>query len=164
MLKEITKSVMNAVAGVSANEFRLLSSGALTIDKNGSDNKPCSISIKACGFSIRKPNVKDGTILLVVGNLVNYMKRFRVSSISQARQKLIGMELKHGCQYNREWVDDIWIDEDKLQIMIKSSSGEFYNADNIRVYSTEENLCSIYDFAIQLLISDGAVIGGVKDG
>lgn len=164
MLKEVAKSVMSAVANVSLNEFKLLLSGVLTVDKKGDNDKPIMMSIKDCGFSIRTALNGEDPVIIKFGKFEKYIKDFRIGNISKTKDQLIGMELKRGCQYNREWIKDILMEGDTGELIVQSTSGATFKADRIRVYNSEDTMCSLYDFSAHLLISDGAVLGEVGDG
>ncbi len=163
MLKELTKCVLNGVSDVGVNEFKLFYTKFVKVDKAGNDNKPCSLSIKECGFSIKSPVSGKGAIIIKMGNVSDLIDNFRFKGLLESKDSLIGMELKRGCQYNREWIADLIFDEDN-RVIVKSSSGECYDSKNIRVYKDEENVSSIFDFSAYLKISDGAGAEVLRDG
>lgn len=151
LLKEVAKSVLYGIKSLGKNEFNLLLKNAVIVNsekdhdklKNGKDPvKVEEITIRECGFVARKVN---DSITIRLGKVDRLIEDFRKAIVNNNYDSLIGMELKRGCQPDREWISDISIHNN--EITVHSSTGYVYRADSIRVYKNEEDLCSLYDFA-----------------
>ena len=79
---------------------------------------------------------------------------FRQDLISSVAKNLLGMELKRGCQYDREWIKNIYINRKTGEVVIRSTNDKLYAADKIRVYNTETTLTPFYNFAAMLAVTD----------
>lgn len=88
------------------------------------------------------------------GSFDKHLFLFRSDIIEKTSRQLIGMELKRGCQYDREWIHGIEVDYVTKQIVIQSSTGQHYNANNVRVYDTESTLTPLFNFASKLVFTN----------
>lgn len=96
----------------------------------------------------------ENTIKYNLEPFTKVLSLFRQDVIELTKSKLIGMELKRGCQYDREWIQDIEVDGKKNTVVIKSTNGKHYSANNVRVYNTETTTAPIFNFAASLLVID----------
>ena len=79
---------------------------------------------------------------------------FRQDLICSVANNLLGVEIKRGCQYDREWIKDIYTNRETGEILVRSTNDKLYAADKIRVYNTETTLTSFYNFAAMLAVTD----------
>lgn len=97
---------------------------------------------------------KLGTLCWKLKNCTKFLNLFRMDVLEVTSKKIVGMELKRGCQYNREWIRAITFDKDFGEILVHSTNGSIYNADKIRVYSNETTLTPLFNFAAMLLVTE----------
>lgn len=93
----------------------------------------------------------DNSLVYNLSEFDKIKKLFRLDVVEAVKSKLIGMEIKRGCQYDSEWISSIVTDKD-MDILVISTSGVSYNAEKVKVYNTEHTTMPMLNFAASLVI------------